>query len=57
MAVGIIAIVSDLHAHGGEELTFFGKPAVTSVLNAELAIKYKAVGKPDLDCVCLYQSN
>jgi len=40
---GIIAIVSDLHAHGGEELMFFGKPAVTSVLNAELAIKYKAV--------------
>ncbi|WP_171130135.1 MULTISPECIES: lysophospholipid acyltransferase family protein [unclassified Ruegeria] len=40
---GIIAIVSDLHAHGGEELAFFGKPAVTSVLNAELAIKYNAV--------------
>ncbi|MEX0367555.1 MAG: lysophospholipid acyltransferase family protein [Ruegeria sp.] len=43
---GIIAIVSDLHAHGGEELTFFGKPAVTSVLNAELALKYKAVMIP-----------
>ena len=39
---GIIAIVSDLHAQGGEELTFFDKPAVTSLLNAELAIKYKA---------------
>ncbi|WP_171178584.1 lysophospholipid acyltransferase family protein [Ruegeria sp. HKCCD8929] len=43
---GIIAIVSDLHAHGGEELTFFGKPAVTSVLNAELALKYNAVMIP-----------
>ncbi|WP_425044201.1 lysophospholipid acyltransferase family protein [Primorskyibacter sp. S87] len=43
---GIIAIVSDLHAHGGKELTFFGKPAVTSVLNAELAIKYGAVMIP-----------
>ncbi|MCA0872373.1 lysophospholipid acyltransferase family protein [Seohaeicola saemankumensis] len=39
---GIIAIVADLHAHGGEELTFFGQPAVTSVLNAELALKYGA---------------
>lgn len=43
---GIIAIVSDLHAHGGEELQFFGQPAVTSVLNAELAIKYNAVTIP-----------
>lgn len=39
---GIIAIVADLHAHGGEELMFFGQPAVTSVLNAELALKYEA---------------
>lgn len=38
--------MSDLHAHGGEELQFFGQPAVTSVLNAELAIKYKAVTIP-----------
>lgn len=51
---GIIAIVSDLHAHGGEELTFFGKPAVTSVLNAELAIKYKAVMIP---CYAIRQEN
>ncbi len=51
---GIIAIVSDLHAHGGEELTFFGKPAVTSVLNAELAIKYKAVMIP---CYAVRQPN
>lgn len=39
---GIIAIVADLHAHGGQELMFFGKPAVTSVLNAEMALKYDA---------------
>ncbi|MEX0278572.1 MAG: lysophospholipid acyltransferase family protein [Ruegeria sp.] len=51
---GIIAIVSDLHAMGGEELTFFGKPAVTSVLNAELAIKYKAVMIP---CYAVRQPN
>ncbi|WP_170599468.1 lysophospholipid acyltransferase family protein [Ruegeria arenilitoris] len=51
---GIIAIVSDLHAHGGEELTFFGKPAVTSVLNAELAMKYDAVLIP---CYAVRQAN
>ncbi|MBE1282463.1 MAG: lauroyl acyltransferase [Rhodobacteraceae bacterium] len=51
---GIIAIVSDLHAHGGEELTFFGKPAVTSVLNAELALKFKAVMIP---CYAVRQPN
>lgn len=39
---GIIAIVADLHAHGGAELQFFGKPAVTSLVNAELALKYGA---------------
>ncbi|WP_170399911.1 lysophospholipid acyltransferase family protein [Ruegeria arenilitoris] len=51
---GIIAIVSDLHAHGGEELTFFGKPAVTSILNAELAIKFKAELIP---CYAIRQPN
>ncbi len=51
---GIIAIVSDLHAHGGEELMFFGKPAVTSVLNAELAMKYNAVMIP---CYAVRQPN
>lgn len=51
---GIIAIVSDLHAHGGEELTFFGKPAVTSVLNAELAQKYNAIMIP---CYAVRQEN
>lgn len=51
---GIIAIVGDLHAHGGRALDFFGKPAVTSVVPAELALKHGAemipvyaVRKPD----------
>lgn len=39
---GIIAIVGDLHVHGGRELLFFGKPAVTSVVPAELALKHNA---------------
>lgn len=41
-----IAIVIDLHAHGGSELTFFGKPAVTSTVTAELALKHDAVVIP-----------
>lgn len=45
-AGGIIAIVGDLHAHGGQELTFFGQPAVTSTVPAELALKYNAVMIP-----------
>lgn len=40
---GIIAIVGDLHVHGGRELMFFGQPAVTSVVPAELALKFNAV--------------
>jgi len=43
---GIIAIVGDLHAHGGKELQFFGQPAVTSTVPAELALKYGAVMIP-----------
>jgi len=39
---GIIAIVGDLHTHGGKELRFFGQPAVTSTVPAELALKYAA---------------
>lgn len=39
---GIIAIVADLHAHGGVLIDFFGKPAVTSTVPAELALKYGA---------------
>jgi KDO2-lipid IV(A) lauroyltransferase len=43
---GIIAIVGDLHTHGGKALDFFGLPAVTSTVPAELAIKYGAVMIP-----------
>lgn len=43
---GIIGIVGDLHAHGGKELLFFGKPAVTSTVPAELALKYDAAMIP-----------
>lgn len=39
---GIIAIVADLHVHGGELIDFFDKPAVTSTVPAELALKYGA---------------
>ncbi|MFW8592873.1 lysophospholipid acyltransferase family protein [Cribrihabitans neustonicus] len=39
---GIIAIVTDLHAQGGEPIEFFGKPAVTSTVPAEMALKYGA---------------
>ncbi len=43
---GVIAIVSDLHTYGGEEIEFFGKPAMTSLVPAELALKYNAVFIP-----------
>jgi Kdo2-lipid IVA lauroyltransferase/acyltransferase len=39
---GNIAIVGDMHVHGGKELTFFGQPAVTSTVPAELALRYNA---------------
>ncbi|KIC08301.1 lauroyl acyltransferase [Leisingera sp. ANG-M1] len=39
---GIAAIVTDLHAQGGELIDFFGKPAVTSTVPAELAMKFGA---------------
>ncbi|MCE8009568.1 lysophospholipid acyltransferase family protein [Aestuariivita sp.] len=41
-AGGTVAILHDLHVHGGEELTFFGQSAVTSLVTAELALKYEA---------------
>ena len=43
---GIIAIVADLHSHGGKNIDFFGKPAVTSIVPAELALKYNAAMIP-----------
>lgn len=39
---GTIAILTDIHVNGGEELRFFGLPALTSVVMAELALKYGA---------------
>jgi KDO2-lipid IV(A) lauroyltransferase len=39
---GNIAIVGDMHVHGGKELMFFDQPAVTSTVPAELALKYNA---------------
>jgi KDO2-lipid IV(A) lauroyltransferase len=39
---GNVAILMDVHVHGGEELTFFGQPCTTSLVAAELALKYGA---------------
>lgn len=43
---GIVAIVGDLHVQEGRELTFFGQPAMTSTVPAELALKQKALLLP-----------
>lgn len=43
---GIIAIVGDLHVQEGIELDFFGQPAITSTVPAELAIKQDAAMIP-----------
>ena len=43
---GNIAIVADMHAQGGQYLPFFGRPALTSTVPAELALKYKAAFIP-----------
>jgi len=51
---GILGILTDLHAHGGKELDFFGQPAVTSVITADLALKYNAVLIP---CYGIRQPN
>ena len=39
---GVLGILTDLHAHAGANLTYFGKEAVTSLITAELALKYNA---------------
>lgn len=39
---GFLGILADLNAHDGLPLDFFGKPALTSISGAELALKYKA---------------
>lgn len=39
-AGGCVGILSDLNAHDGVPLDFFGKPALTSLATAEMALKY-----------------
>ena len=39
---GVLGILTDLHAHGGARLNYFAKPAITSLITAELALKYNA---------------
>ncbi len=39
---GVLAILTDLNAHDGVPLDFFGKPALTALTTAELALKFDA---------------
>ncbi len=39
---GVLAILTDLNAHDGLPLQFFGKPALSPLATAELAIKFDA---------------
>lgn len=39
---GVLAILNDLNAHGGVPLDFFGEPALTSLVTAELSLKFEA---------------
>ncbi|SEQ65455.1 lysophospholipid acyltransferase family protein [Thalassovita taeanensis] len=39
---GVLGILTDLYAADGVPLPFFGKPALTSLVTAELALKYNA---------------
>ena len=41
-AGGVLAILNDLNASGGVPLEFFGQPALTSLVTAELALKFDA---------------
>ncbi len=43
---GTVAILNDLHVHGGASLDFFGKPANTALTAAELALKHDALLLP-----------
>lgn len=40
---GVLGILTDLHARDGVALPFLGQPAMTSLVTAELALKYDAV--------------
>jgi KDO2-lipid IV(A) lauroyltransferase len=51
---GYVGMLSDLNAHDGVPLDFFGKPALTSLATAEMALKFSAplvpvwaIRKPD----------
>lgn len=39
---GFVGMLSDLNAHDGVPLDFFGKPALTSLATAEMALKFQA---------------
>ncbi len=39
---GVLAILTDLNAHDGVPLSFFGKPALSPLATAELALKFDA---------------
>lgn len=39
---GVLGILTDLHATQSPKLSFFGQPAMTSLITAELALKYNA---------------
>lgn len=39
---GVVAIVADRHAVGGTVMPFFGQPAATSLVTAELALRFNA---------------
>lgn len=41
-AGGCVGMLSDLNAHDGVPLDFFGKPALTSLATAEMALKFNA---------------
>lgn len=43
---GVVAILNDLNAHDGVPLTFFGRPALTSLVTAEMALRFDALLVP-----------
>lgn len=45
-AGGVLAILNDLNSHDGVPLDYFGKPALTSLATAEMALKFDALLVP-----------
>ncbi|MCV6587180.1 MAG: lysophospholipid acyltransferase family protein [Marinibacterium sp.] len=43
---GMLGILNDVHVFGGEQLTFFGQTAYTSLSTAELAVKFDCLLLP-----------